>query len=270
MFSDNSISPYTCVHLFETEIDVIFLQIIVWLVLATPFAVFSLIASRLGRDDDLATSLSNIGYLFAATLVGMLFQLVLFHGFAFKFLTGVNPFLYLKHIGPAFVTAFATSSSAATLPVTMKCVESTGKVPKTIGNFVLPLGATINMDGTSIYIPAACIWLAILNGHQPNVAQYIILIILGTVGSAGAAPVPSASLVLIVTAYNTVFNESGTPDGFSFILAIDWLVDSFRTMLNVAGDSVVAAIVSHYSELEVEGEEKMQEEVLEDEKVASA
>eukprot|EP00587_Corethron_hystrix_P003821 CAMPEP_0113321272 /NCGR_PEP_ID=MMETSP0010_2-20120614/14808_1 /TAXON_ID=216773 ORGANISM="Corethron hystrix, Strain 308" /NCGR_SAMPLE_ID=MMETSP0010_2 /ASSEMBLY_ACC=CAM_ASM_000155 /LENGTH=512 /DNA_ID=CAMNT_0000179343 /DNA_START=39 /DNA_END=1577 /DNA_ORIENTATION=- /assembly_acc=CAM_ASM_000155 len=227
------------------ECDDVFLQIIIWIIKLTPFAVFSLIAKRLGSDDNLSESFSNVGYLFACTLVGMLFHLVVTHFIVFPLVTKINPFSYLKHMIPALAMAFASSSSAATLPVTMSCVEATGRVKNNISNFVLPLGATINMDGTAIYIPTACIWMAYLNGITPNAAQYIVLIILGTVGSAGAAPVPSASLVLIITAYNTVFNQSGTPDGFSFILAIDWLVDSFRTMLNVTGDAVVSAAVDH-------------------------
>mmetsp|Transcript_9766 Transcript_9766/g.9420 ORF Transcript_9766/g.9420 Transcript_9766/m.9420 type:complete len:235 (-) Transcript_9766:449-1153(-) len=223
---------------------------IVWVIKLTPFAVFSLLVKRLGNDRNLEESFANIGYLFAATIVGMIMHVIITHLIIFPFVTKINPLKYLSHMTPAFAMAFASSSSAATLPVTMKCVESTGRVPSNIARFVLPLGATINMDGTAIYIPAACIWMAKLNGITPNAAQYIVLIILGTVGSAGAAPVPSASLVLIITAYNTVFNESGVPEGFAFILAIDWLVDSFRTMLNVTGDSVVSVIVTHYANLE--------------------
>ena len=147
--------------------------------------------------------------MFAATLVAMAFQLLFVHLMTFPFVTKLNPLNYLSHITPAMAMAFASSSSAATLPVTMSCVESTGRVPTTVSNFVLPLGATINMDGTAIYIPAACVWLAFLNGHEVNGAQYIILILLGTIGSAGAAPVPSASLVLILSAYETVFGGDG-------------------------------------------------------------
>lgn len=106
------------------------------------------------------------------------------------------------------------------------------------------MGATINMDGGAIYFPCACIWLATLNGLEPTFGNYILLIILATIGSAGTAPVPSASLVLIITAYNTVFGTTGTPDGFSFILAIDWFMDRCRTVTNVTGDAVVAGIVA--------------------------
>jgi Na+/H+-dicarboxylate symporter len=114
-----------------------------------------------------------------------------------------------------------------------------------VARFVVPLGATVNMDGGAIYFPCACIWMAVLNGIEPNVGNYILLIVLATIGSIGAAPVPSASLVLIITAYNTVFGTTGTPDGFSFILAIDWFMDRLRTTMNVTGDAVVCALVAH-------------------------
>jgi Na+/H+-dicarboxylate symporter len=114
-----------------------------------------------------------------------------------------------------------------------------------VARFVVPLGATVNMDGGAIYFPCACIWMAVLNGIEPNIGNYILLIVLATIGSIGTAPVPSASLVLIITAYNTVFGTTGTPDGFSFILAIDWFMDRLRTTMNVTGDAVVCALVAH-------------------------
>lgn len=106
------------------------------------------------------------------------------------------------------------------------------------------------MDGGAIYFPCACVWLAVMNGLDPNVGNYILLIIIATIGSVGTAPVPSASLVLIITAYNTVFGTTGTPDGFSYIFAIDWFMDRLRTTLNVTGDGVVAGIVSHICPIE--------------------
>ena len=130
------------------------------------------------------------------------------------------------------------------------CAKATGKVPEPVSRFVIPLGATVNMDGGAIYFPCACVWLAVMNGLDPNVGNYILLIIIATIGSVGTAPVPSASLVLIITAYNTVFGTTGTPDGFSYIFAIDWFMDRLRTTLNVTGDGVVAGIVSHICPIE--------------------
>lgn len=173
---------------------------------------------------------------------------------AYALITRSNPFAYLKHITPAQTMAFASASSAATIPMTIKSVLSTGRVSETITRFVVPLGATVNMDGGAIYFPCACIWLAVLNGITPTVSDYILLVIIATIGSAGTAPVPSASLVLIITAYNTVFNTTGTPYGFSFIFAVDWFMDRLRTVVNVTGDTIVTGLVSHTSEV-VDGDD---------------
>jgi len=142
------------------------------------------------------------------------------------------------------ITALSCASSAATPPATLSCAKATKQVPDDIRIFVCPLGSTINMDGSAIYFPTACIWLAILNGIEPDAGAYILLIILSTIGSAGAAPVPSSGLVLVITAYNTVFNTTGTPNGFEFIVAIDWFLDRCITALNVTGDTVVCGIIS--------------------------
>ena len=88
------------------------------------------------------------------------------------------------------------------------------------------------MDGGAIYFPCACIWLAVFNGIEPNAANYVLLVILATFGSMGTAPVPNASLALIMTACNTVFNTTGEPDGFGYIFAIDWFMDHGRTLVN--------------------------------------
>jgi Na+/H+-dicarboxylate symporter len=192
----------------------------------------------------LAGAFSNVGWLIAANLVGFIGHFLVTDVGLHWLLIRKNPFPYLKFIVPAQTTALACASSAATLPVTLRCVKASGRVPDDIRLFVLPLGATINMDGSAIYFPIACIWLAVLNGETINAASYILLIILSTIGSAGAAPVPSSGLVLVITAYNTVFNGTGVPTGFEFVVAIDWFLDRCITALNVTGDTVVAHIVS--------------------------
>jgi len=229
---------------FLKEVDEVLLTLINWIIMVTPFAVLSLIANAIGKQDNLAESFANVGYLVCATLIAMLAQVVLVYIGLFGLLTKSNPFTYLRNIVPAQTTAFACSSSAATIPVTLRCVKDTGRVPDAVAKFVIPMGATINMDGGAIYFPCACIWLAVLNGITPTFGNYVLLSILATIGSAGTAPVPSASLVLIITAYNTVFGTTGTPDGFSFILAIDWFMDRCRTVTNITGDAVVTGIVA--------------------------
>jgi Na+/H+-dicarboxylate symporter len=221
------------------ESDNCFQLIVLWIIFLTPFAVCSLIASAIGKQTDLGLMFKNIGYLVAASMLGWGFQLIFVYIGLFTCLTRSNPFTYLKHIVPAQTMAFASASSAATIPNSIVAVMSSGKVPETIARFVIPFGATVNMDGGAVYFVTACIWLAVLNGETVTAASFIMLIIIATVGSIGTAPVPSASLVLIITAYNTVFGTTGTPNGFGYIFAIDWFMDRMRTVTNVTGDCVV-------------------------------
>mmetsp|Transcript_3948 Transcript_3948/g.7867 ORF Transcript_3948/g.7867 Transcript_3948/m.7867 type:complete len:534 (+) Transcript_3948:72-1673(+) len=235
---------------FLEEVDGVLLQMINWIIMATPFAVFSLIVKAVGGQENLADTFENVGYLVIATILAMIFHYFFTYIGCYMFFTRTNPFTFLRHLIPAQTMAFACASSAATIPMTLKCVKATGIVPDAVGRFVVPLGATVNMDGGAIYFPCASIWLAVLNGLDVNASHYILLVIISTIGSVGTAPVPSASLVLIITAYNTVFNTSGTPDGFEFILAIDWFMDRLRTTLNVTGDAVVCGMVSHLTNTE--------------------
>jgi len=229
---------------FFTGIGEILLRMINWIIAVTPFAVCSLIANAVGSQSDLGGAFSNVGLMVLANLVGYILHFVFTDILLHWALTRKNPLSYLRFIIPAQTTALACASSAATLPVTLRCVKASKQVPDDIRTFVLPLGATINMDGSAIYFPIACIWLAILNGEDVNAASYILLIILSTIGSAGAAPVPASGLVLVITAYNTVFNSTGVPSGFEFVVAVDWFLDRCITALNVTGDTVVAHIVS--------------------------
>jgi Na+/H+-dicarboxylate symporter len=237
---------------FFKELDGVFLTLINWIIMVTPFAVLSLIIKAIGSQSDLANSFSNVGYLVVATMIAMAAHFFVVHCGLFFLVTKTSPVPYLRHLVPAQTMAFACASSAATIPMTLKCVQGTGRVPDSVARFVIPLGATVNMDGGAIYFPCACIWLAILNGIEPDAASYVLLVIISTIGSAGTAPVPSASLVLIITAYNTVFNTTGTPEGFSYILAIDWFMDRLRTVLNVTGDAVVAGMVAHICPMDAE------------------
>merc|ERR1712029_641090 len=202
-------------------------------------------AKGFGRVNDLASTFSNIGLLMAAAFLAWGMQILFIYIGLFALLTRSNPFSYLKKIIPAQLFAFSTASSAATIPQSIRAVRSTGVVPDVISRFVVPFGATVNMDGGAVYFVCACIWLAVLNGEEVTVASFLLLIIIATMGSIGTAPVPSASLVLIITAYNTVFGGDGTPNGFAYILAIDWFMDRCRTVTNVTGDCIVTGIVAH-------------------------
>lgn len=236
--------PKVFVALLE-ESNRIFLKIIDWIIFLTPIAVLSLIAGSLGAEDELSSVFADIGLLMACSVLAFLTHYVTYQ-LLYLFFVRQSPIPYAKHIFPAQVFAFASASSAATLPISIKCVEASKEVPSSVGNFVLSMGSTINMDGGAIYFPTAIVFLAIASGLEDelNAASYFLIILLSTLGSAGAAPVPSASLVLIITAYNTVFDTAGTPEAFSLILGVDWLMDRFRTLLNITGDTYMARIVT--------------------------
>jgi Na+/H+-dicarboxylate symporter len=248
------------------EFDRIFQRIFRWIIFMTPFGVLSLIGKAIGSKSNLGPMFANIGLLMASSFVAWGMQVLFVYIGLFSVLTKTNPFAYLKHIVPAQLFAFASASSAATIPTSLNSVKNSGVVPDTIGRFVIPFGATVNMDGGAVYFVCACIWLAVLNGQEVTAASFFLLIIIATMGSIGTAPVPSASLVLIITAYNTVFNGSGMPNGFGYILAIDWFMDRFRTVTNVTGDCVVTGIVAYRCPIEEEPAKSLEssEEVEED------
>lgn len=195
--------------------------------------------------------LSALGFLSVATLSGMIMQILFCYCPMYFIFKRKMFFSFLKKMTPVFTLAFASASSAATLPVTIACAVNSGEVKQGIANFSLPLGATINMDGACIDIVSSCIWLAYYNGIVPTPLNYFLLIFCATLGSMGAAPVPQSSIVLIMTSYQTTFGGNGEPPGIGLIMAIEWLIDRFRTMTNICGDLTVAACVSAHSDKKV-------------------
>ena len=146
------------------------------------------------------------------------------------------------------MTAWTTASSTASLPVTIKCLEKKNGVDARISRFVLPIGATINMDGTALYEAVAAIFIAQMEDMNPNTARIIAISITATCASIGAAGIPQAGLVTMVMVLDTL----GLPSNLvSMIVSVDWLLDRFRTAINVLGDSIGAGIVSHLSQEEL-------------------
>ena len=151
-----------------------------------------------------------------------------------------NPFKFLKAVSPALLTAWSTASSAATLPITMECVEERAGVDNKVGSFVLPLGATINMDGTALYESVAVIFIAQLMGFPLDFGHQVVIFITATLASIGAAAIPGAGLVTMAIVLSAV----GLPlEGIGLILAIDRILDQFRTTINVWGDAIGAVVV---------------------------
>ncbi|XP_067105787.1 excitatory amino acid transporter 3-like isoform X1 [Osmerus mordax] len=160
-----------------------------------------------------------------------------------------NPFRFIWGMTQALLTALMISSSSATLPVTFRCVEENNHVDKRITRFVLPVGATINMDGTALYEAVAAIFIAQINNYPLDVGQIVTISVTATLASIGAAGVPNAGLVTMVIVLTAV----GLPaDDVTLIIAVDWLLDRFRTMINVLGDAFGAGIIEKLSKRELE------------------
>jgi len=212
-----------------------------------PIGIFCLIASNFGEANakgELWEVLAQSAMFIVTVLVGLGFHAFVTLSAIYWFFTKKNPYVFMKQMSEALLTAFSTASSSATLPLTMECANKAG-ISKKSTNFVLPLGATINMDGTALYEAAAAIFIAniavISHGIEPLVfTDQLIIAVTATLAAIGAAGIPEAGLVTMMIVLNAV----GLPiELISSVLAIDWLLDRFRTATNTFGDSIGAAIV---------------------------
>jgi Na+/H+-dicarboxylate symporter len=162
------------------------------------------------------------------------------------FVKGISFKQFLKGISPAQLLAFSTSSSAATLPVTLECVEKNLGVDKRVASFVLPIGSTVNMDGTSLFQAVAVLFLAQYHGIQLDLVQQITIVLTATMASIGAAAIPGAGVVMLMVVLTSV---GLNPAWIALILPVDRILDMFRTIVNVTGDTVVCLFVERNSSL---------------------
>jgi Na+/H+-dicarboxylate symporter len=175
-------------------------------------------------------------------LVGLLFMIfVLYPLIVSIFIKKLTYREFLKRISPAQFLAFSTSSSAATLPVTMECVEENMGASKKISSFVLPIGATVNMDGTSMYQAIAVVFLAQLHMVDLTLGQQLTIVLTATLASIGSAAVPSAGLVMMIIVLNSV---GLNPAWVAIIFPVDRILDMFRTVVNVTGDATVSTLIA--------------------------
>jgi len=219
------------------------LRMVDWVMYLAPFGIAALIAARIGAaggPDAFMSEARAVGYYCLAVLVGLAIHALLTLPLILRLLARRNPLRYAYNLGGALATAFATASSSATLAVTMRLTEERNEVRPETASFVLPLGATINMDGTALYEAVAVSFIAQALGAQFSLGQQVVVALTATLASIGAAGIPQAGLVTMVIVMQAV----GLPlEGISMILAVDWLLDRFRTTVNVWGDAVGAAVV---------------------------
>uniref|UniRef100_H2TTB9 Amino acid transporter n=1 Tax=Takifugu rubripes TaxID=31033 RepID=H2TTB9_TAKRU len=207
-----------------------------------PFGIIFLVAGKILDMQDPSTLGKKLGWYGITVLAGLFVHGLILLPLFYFILTKKNPFSYIRGLLQAMVIALATSSSSATLPITMKCLLENCHVERQIARFVLPVGATINMDGTALYEAVAAIFIAQVNDYELDFGQLVTISITATAASIGAAGIPQAGLVTMVIVLTSV---GLPPDDITLIVAIDWILDRFRTMINVLGDALAAGIIDH-------------------------
>lgn len=228
----------SAIKFFESVNDAM-MTIVTWIMYFAPIGIFALIAGRLGKagGEAFLTEVQAVGWHMVTVLSGLAVHFVVL--FTILILVAGRGWSYFVGMLRALLTAFATASSSATLPLTMECAHE-NKVDERAVRFTIPLGSTINMDGTALYEAAAVMFIAQGYGIEMGFAQQSIIFITATLAAIGAAGIPEAGLVTMVIVLQAV----GLPlEGISLLLAVDWLLDRFRTSINVWGDSVGAAVV---------------------------
>ncbi len=219
------------------------LKFVQLLMLIAPLGIACLIAGKLGDAggiEKFGLEFKKIGFYAITVIAGLLIHALVILPLILKFFAKRNIISYAKGMSTALLTALSTASSSATLPVTIKCAEDNNQISPKAAGFVLPLGATINMDGTALYEAVAAIFIAQLYGIDLSMGHLFVIFLTATLAAIGAAGIPEAGLVTMVIVLEAV----GLPiEGISMILMIDWFLDRCRTTINVWGDSIGAAFI---------------------------
>ncbi|XP_030302488.1 neutral amino acid transporter A [Calypte anna] len=229
-----------------------------WIMWYVPIGIMFLVGSKIVEMEDIVLLVTSLGkYIFASILGhfihgGIILPLIYFAS------TRQNPYRFLLGLITPFATAFATCSSSATLPSMIKCIEENNGVDKRISRFILPIGATVNMDGAAIFQCMAAVFIAQLNNVDLNPGQIFTILVTATASSVGAAGIPAGGVLTIAI----ILEAIGLPtNDLSLILAVDWIVDRTTTVVNVEGDALGAGILNYLNEKEKKGKEQELKEV---------
>jgi Na+/H+-dicarboxylate symporter len=242
MQGDRAASIFRTMEVLEKAV----IRIVHLILFLAPMGVYGLIAARTASlGDDFFREVFSLRYYVRNVLLGLGIHGAIILPLIYWMILRKNPFRFLWLLFPVLGTAFSTASSSATLPLTMSVLEEKAKIrPETTG-FVLPLGATVNMDGTALYEAMAAMFIAHLYGIELDLSAKIIIFFTATLAAIGAAGIPEAGLVTMAI----VLRAAGLPlEGIAMILSIDWFLDRCRTAVNVLGDTVGAAILDRYTE----------------------
>jgi len=224
-------------HLLQELLE-ISLMIVGWIMRLAPLGIMALLINLAATQD--AALIKTLGYFVAVVIGTTLVHGVIALPLILYLVTGVTPLQFWRGAREALITAFATSSSSATLPVTLRCVEQHLHVKRDIAGFVVPLGATVNMDGTALYEAAAALFVANLAGIDLNLGQQLVVFFTAMLGAIGAPGIPSAGMVTMIVVLQSV----GLPvEAIAILLPIDRLLDTVRTAVNVEDDMIASMVV---------------------------
>ena len=227
---------------FFDSLNFVVLKMVDLIMKTAPYAVFALLASVITSSNDPDLLLALLKYS-GVVCLGLFFMITVYC-IAVYFITNSNPLVFLKKISPAQLLAFSTSSSAATLPLTMDRVENHIGVDREVSSFVLPVGATINMDGTSLYQAVAAVFIAQALEFDLTLADQLTIVLTALLASIGSAAVPGAGMVMLVIVLESIgFPSDKLAIGLALIFAVDRPLDMCRTVVNVTGDAAVSMIV---------------------------
>ncbi|XP_029438597.1 excitatory amino acid transporter 2 isoform X1 [Rhinatrema bivittatum] len=234
---------------FFSILNEIVMKLVTMIMWYSPLGIACLICGKIIAIKDLEVVARQLGMYMVTVIVGLIIHGGIFLPSIYFAITRKNPFSFFAGIFQAWITALGTASSAGTLPVTFRCLEENLGIDKRVTRFVLPVGATINMDGTALYEAVAAIFIAQMNGVVLDGGQIVTVSLTATLASVGAASIPSAGLVTMLLILTAV----GLPtQDISLLVAVDWLLDRMRTSVNVVGDSFGAGIVYHLSKAELD------------------
>lgn len=218
------------------------MKIMSWAIMMVPISALFLIAGKIVEVEDFDSVVKRLGIYILTVFTGLIIQGLIILPLLYFICTRKSPYNIILKLGPAFATAFGTSSSTATVPVTISCLEQLG-IPTKVSRFIVPIGATINMDGIALYESIGAIFIIQLHGFQFSLFKTIITCVTCTISCIGAAGLPSGGYVMLIMVLNSV----GVPvEDVSLIIAIDWFVDRFRTTMNIVADALGAGIITHY------------------------
>ncbi|MBQ9188251.1 MAG: dicarboxylate/amino acid:cation symporter, partial [Clostridia bacterium] len=227
---------------FIHSLNDVVLKVLMMIIRITPIGVFCLMVNVVAVNGP--KIIGSLALILAVAYIAYIVHVVLVYGSSVRFLSGMSPIKFLKGMWPAMITAFTTTSSNATIPINLECCTNLGANPE-VSSFVLPLGATINMDGTAIYQAVAAVFIASCYGINLTIGQMAQIVLTATLASIGTAGVSGAGMIML----GMVLVQIGVPvEGIALVAGVDKIFDMGRTTLNITGDATCAIWVSKYTQ----------------------